>query len=132
MNIKPEILVIIGALISLASAFIGAFSALGITYLTKRSEERKHFRELIVNAAIKNWEKDYDRIGASKSGGYLDPLPDYVFYFSKAIEIFMDEKITSDKLPAKLEDLKQKYNILSSFRVKQYHEDKNAPYYDKT
>jgi len=131
MNIRPEILVLIGALVSFASAFIGAVSALGVTYLSKRSEERKHFRELIVNASLKNWEKDHDYLRQTVQGGYIDPLTDYILHTSKAVELILDEKTTPENLEAKLKDLGQIVKITRQYRIKQMSESKDL-HYDNT
>ena len=131
MNIRPEILVLIGALVSFASAFIGAVSALGVTYLSKRSEEKKHFRELIVNTALKNWEKDRDAISKTLQGGYVEPLTDYILHTSKAVELILDEKTTPENLESKLKDLGQIVKITRQYRMKQISELKDL-HYDNT
>src|ERR1041385_3772969 len=57
MNLKPEELILIG---TLAGALIGSLSTLLVTWLNKRPEERRHYRELVVNAAIEHWKHASD------------------------------------------------------------------------
>jgi hypothetical protein len=96
MNIKPEMLVIYGALIGFAGSIVGALSAVLVTLLTKRSDERKHYRELIVKAAIEHWKHASEL--ALKQGGYIFPLEVFMIQMTKFSEMVLDKRIASEKI----------------------------------
>ena len=93
-------------LIGLGSALIGTLSSLAVTYLQRRSEERKHYRELIVNATLKYWEKRSDYV-AQNGEGYIFPLSVYVLYTKKLCDVFLDEKITDENMLEKLQEVEE-------------------------
>ena len=53
MNITPEIVAVIG---TLGGTLVGAISTLLVTIIKNQSEERKHFKELIMKSASDNWK----------------------------------------------------------------------------
>ncbi|MDQ3687517.1 MAG: hypothetical protein M3430_18230 [Acidobacteriota bacterium] len=61
MQIDKETLTMIVALAavvgSIVSSVVGAIAALATTRLIRKSEERKHFREMIINTSYKYWER---------------------------------------------------------------------------
>ncbi len=61
MQIDKETLTMIVALAavvgSIVSSVVGAIAALATPRLIRKSEERKHFREMIINTSYKYWER---------------------------------------------------------------------------
>lgn len=49
---------IIGAISALIGALVGALSTVLVTWIGKRFDERKHYRELLINAAIENYKEE--------------------------------------------------------------------------
>jgi hypothetical protein len=85
---RPEIVAVIG---TIAGVSIGALSTLIITLINKRSEERKHYRELVVNAAIEHWKHSTEL--ASRLGRKIYPLEVFIFQMIKFYEMILDKKI---------------------------------------
>jgi hypothetical protein len=73
------------ALASLIGAAVGGFAgltgALVTTLISRRSEERKHTRELAMSAAIKDWERmfiDAERLAKTGRTFLLPPMDIYI------------------------------------------------------
>ncbi len=85
----------------LGGALIGSLGTLLATYVSKRSEERKHLNLLVMNAAIENWKKGCD-IVLSTGKGEIAPLDAYIIHMMKLSQLFfdisLDEKAAIDKL----------------------------------
>lgn len=90
---SPEALAVIG---TLAGAAIGSLSTLAITWINKRSEERKHRSSLVMNAAIENY-KQYAQV-IMQEGGRVRPLDDYTIHMSKVAGLIAKENITPDDI----------------------------------
>jgi hypothetical protein len=103
----PTKLVLITALISAASALVGvvvtSYFNLRTTRLTKESEERKHQKELVFNAAIENWKQLKDVI-QSKGGGIWDPLDVYLIHMLTFSDILFDPTTSSENLKQRLNE----------------------------
>ena len=48
---------IIVASSGLIGAVIGALSTIGITYINRRFDDRRHFREIAIQTAVTHWDK---------------------------------------------------------------------------
>jgi len=91
---------------TLGGAFITGIITYGINRTNKKSEERKHLREVIVNTAIENWKQDYDAAIKTGQGIKLAPLESYIIHMTKLSDILFDpDKITSKKLISKLKEV---------------------------
>jgi hypothetical protein len=92
---SSEILILVG---TLSGAFIGALSTLGVTWLSKRSEERKHYRELIINLAVENYKEERAMARAvlerrPEITQFHYPLDDYIIHMVQLAELVIDKKI---------------------------------------
>jgi hypothetical protein len=88
-----EVLAVVG---TLAGALIGSLSTLTITWINKRSEERKYYRGLMMNAAIEHYKQQTEVV--LKNGGLLRPLDDYLLHMSKVAQIISKRNVTPDDL----------------------------------
>jgi len=88
---------------TLIGASVGALGGFGgvliSTWLSRRSEERKHLRELAVSTAIKNWERmDLDAERLAKQGYRVlkSPIDVYIVHMVMLVDAItrsgMDEK----------------------------------------
>ena len=101
------ILILIG---TLGGAFIGAISTLGVTWLSKRTEERKHYRELIINLAIENYKEE--RLMARtmiekrpQVSLMLYPLDGFIIHMTRLADLVVDKKIQPDEVKKLLSEL---------------------------
>jgi hypothetical protein len=73
-----------------------------ILFITKRSEERRHLRELAMKGAIENWQ--YVSKSAEDAREPRLPLDVYMVHMFKLAEVLSSGKLTAENLPAKLRD----------------------------
>jgi len=116
-------LVILGALISFFSSLVGATSAILVTWISKKSEERKHRREIIVNAAIQNWKQVADLLLVNKSSFQMPPLDSFLFHMAATADIVFSKDLSPEKVVKELNkvdallDAVEKQRIMSGSRA---------------
>jgi len=93
MNLTPEQTTLIG---TLAGAIIGFLSSFIITWVTKKSEKRKHFRELVIKAATESWSQTLQSLKGQNAT--VDPFDLYIIHLLKLSQVVLDEKITPDNV----------------------------------
>ena len=115
MDIKPEVLAVLG---TLAGALIGSISTLLITWLNKKSEERRHLREITVNAAIESW-KQHVSVAISKNvPAQIMPLDVYIIHMMKFAELVLDKKIDSSNIEEKLAEVSKVIHKAEEYKRK--------------
>lgn len=90
----------------LGGALVGSMGTLIVTVISNRSEERKHFNQLVMNAAIENWKKGCDMAVASGKGTVF-PLDAYIIHMMKLSELFLNKSLNRDEALTKLKELSQ-------------------------
>jgi len=100
---------------TLLAAAVGGFSsgatAIIILFITKRSEERRHLRELAIRAAIDNWH--YVSKAAEEAGQPRLPLDVYMVHMFKLADA-LSGRLTAESLPRKLREVHQFTTIATS------------------
>jgi gas vesicle protein len=86
---------------SVVSGITGAASALLVTWLNKKSEERRHYRELVVKTAVEHWGQvaDYSR------GNIMPPLDDYILHMKQVADLMTDPKLSAENVVEKLKKI---------------------------
>ena|SRR5438046_615698 len=101
---------------TLIAAAIGALSsgttAIIILLINKRSEERRHLRELAMKAATDNWR--YVSDAAEQAGAQRLPLDVFVVHMIKLAEALTSTDLTAENLAAKLRDVQRFTKIATS------------------
>jgi hypothetical protein len=101
---------------TLLAAAIGAISsgatAIIILLINKRSEERRHLRELAMKAALDNWL--YMSKAAAEYGAQRLPLDVFVVHMLKLAETLTSRDLTADNLAAKLREVQRFTRIATS------------------
>lgn len=80
-------LAIVGALSAILGAAVGSIPALVGTWLTKRSEERKHLRDLVLSAALANFNSDREVALSQPGVTRQPPLAEYILAMGRLIPI---------------------------------------------
>jgi len=76
--------------------------------LTRRSEERRHIRQLVVQTAIENWRFTSDAAEKLAASGYpVDryPLDSFVLHMLKLSEVLDERRITPELVSKKLREV---------------------------
>lgn len=97
MGISPEVLS------TLLGVAIGSISTLAVTWISKRSEERRHTRELAMNAAIVNWKTAIE-LGQASGGGKILPLSLYMVHMLKISDLLTSGRLSKVELPVALKE----------------------------
>lgn len=95
MNISPELAALIGTIIG---ALIGSTSTLLVTWITKRSEERKHFRELIMTSALEHWKQQIDIGLKSPFPTRVNPLYTFIIHMLKFSELAWGKDLSPENI----------------------------------
>jgi hypothetical protein len=97
------------ALIAALCTALGTILGVGITSviqwhtsrLNRESEERKHYKEVVVKAAIETWRES---VGIAKSiGGTIYPLESFIIALASAADVIFDPTTDESNLAERLE-----------------------------
>src|SRR6266404_4842531 len=87
------------------SGLCSAITAIGIVAFTKRSDERRHLRELVVRTATENWKVVNE--AAKEAGESRLPLDVYILHMLKFSEILLAKNLKPDEIAAKLREVQK-------------------------
>ena len=102
---------------TLLGAVIGALGTIIVTRINRRTEERKHIRELAFNAGIENWKGAMECW--KKQGGNLQPLDHFIISAKLLSEKILEQDIVPEKITS---DLKKLHEI--NMRLYDFYRDK--------
>ena len=79
-------------------------------WLVRRSEERRAFRQLVMQAAIENWrhtaEAAREYAKTSKRGVTIYPLDGFIIHMLKLVEVLDSRRITPERVRKILREVK--------------------------
>jgi hypothetical protein len=106
MELTPQELTIIS---TLAGTFIGSlFMYLGMRASIK-SEERKHYRDIVIKAALENWKASIDsaKLKASATGGpqLAYPLDSFIIHMIKLLELVLNKNLKKSNVIDRLKEV---------------------------
>ena len=105
MSISPEVST---GLLTLGGAVVGAIPGLVSSFLSKRSDEKKQLRELVVKAATDSWKTH-----AEHGQGKLLPLEHYIIHTMKMCEFALSgEKVTPESMKTHLQETSALMDVL--------------------
>lgn len=106
MNLTATELAVFG---TLGGALIGGLFSFITAFFSKRSEERQHFRELVVNTAASHWRN----VAEISSSQRMPPLTDYIVHTVKMCDLALSNKLTAENVKEKLEEISTLMDILT-------------------
>jgi hypothetical protein len=86
---------------TLGGAFIAGLFAAIAAIINKRSEEKRHFRELVVKTAAEHWRLVAEISTASK----MPPLTTYIVHTVKMCDLALNTKLTAANIKPKLDEI---------------------------
>lgn len=97
-------------LAAIVGAGIGGFVTLLGQWLSRRSEERRHRRQLVIQTAIENWRftsEAAEKLAASTYRGRVEryPLESFLLHMQKLSEILDERRITPELVREKLKEV---------------------------
>lgn len=99
-------------------ATIGGALVTGIILLinnliNKRSEERKHLNQIMLNAALENWKGAIDF--AKLQGGAIVPFEAHLIYVMKLTNVLFNKNITKGNISEKLKEVREVCDEVEKF-----------------
>ncbi|MGH9765295.1 MAG: hypothetical protein ACREDR_31760 [Blastocatellia bacterium] len=91
----------------LIGGLISTITAVAITFMNNRSEERRKYKEIVINAAITQWKNAAEL--TTKTGGTVYPLDAFLVQMAMLSQIMLNRTIK----PAEIPDLFRQYNEIS-------------------
>jgi len=123
MNISPTTLALVAALSTLAGVVISSVFNLLNTRIAKQFEERKHQRELVMNAAVEHW-KQMCTVALSQRSALIWPLNDYMMTMAVWSQAILDKKLDASNIEAVLNEMDSLSNKITEHRKKQVERDR--------
>ena len=103
---ETSTLVILTSSITAASTLIGVATTnyfnMRTTRISKESEERKHHKEIVVNAAIANWKQTAELATKSGLNIRMAPLDTFMVHMSALADVIFDPTTNADNLTDRL------------------------------
>ena len=97
-NVQVLIAVVAG-LSAVLGALIGTVGTLVATWISKRSEERRHSHEQVMRAAVEYWIKNHE-MALKHAGGKtiaIIPLESYVVHIAAMTALLNEKKLTPER-----------------------------------
>ena len=113
---ESEWLTLIG---TLGGVIVGALGTLMVTWIREYYEEKRKYRELIINTSIKYWERGIEVLQKSGRRGYSWPLESYIISLAHLIDKVLDRKFKVDNLSGYLKETGKIMDELDKFYRKQ-------------
>lgn len=93
---------------ALAGGGLVAVINFAMRWQDRKSEERRHLHELLLNAALEHWKQSctifIEKMKAGQSVS-LPPIETNIIYLLKLADILLDTKITKDNIKNKLSEI---------------------------
>lgn len=124
----PENITSVAAIAGAVGAFVAAIvislSNVVVTLINKKAEERKHYRELIINAAIENYkeERSMAKLLIEKRpeiDQIFYPMDDFIIQMSMLADFIIDKKLRPEELREALIEMDKIRTLVREYRNKE-------------
>lgn len=115
---------IAGAVGAFVAAIVVSLSNVVVTLINKKAEERKHYRELIINAAIENYkeERSMAKMVMEKRpevSQIFYPMDDFIIQMSMLAGFIIDKKLQPEELKEALVEMDKIRKMVQDHRNKE-------------
>ena len=97
-------------------ALAGISGTIAVALISKRSEEKRHFRELAMQAAIQNWQHSYEVAKAWSEAGHrkrIAPLDHYIIHMILLCKLLDERELSEENVRVQF---KRIHSILRAVR----------------
>jgi hypothetical protein len=94
MNLNPQELIVFG---TLAGAFIGGLFTFLSAWVSKRSDERKYYRELMIKVASEQWIHQ-TKATIENGGGSVAPYDIFLIHLLQLARLLEQRKLSSESV----------------------------------
>lgn len=88
----------IAVLGTLGGAVIAGICTVTVAFINKRSEERKHFRELVIKTASDNWKY----VAENSTSTVMPPLHTYIVNTVQMCDLALSKNLSPEEVKQKL------------------------------
>lgn len=122
MNLSPTELAVFG---TLGGAFLGGLFTVLIAFINKRSEEKRHFRELIVKTASEHWKL----VSEIAESNLMPPLINYIVHTAIMCDLILNKKLDSKNIQTKLKEVDDLMAVLHNHAIEVSNKRTTQPVY---
>ena len=91
-------------LYTISGTLIGSITTIIITIISKKSEDKQHVNNMIINSAIENWHGAIEIVKANRRGR-IPPLDAYLISSAALYKNIDFSKLSKDELKEKLDNV---------------------------
>jgi hypothetical protein len=120
MALDPQLMVLISAL---GGTAVGSLGSLLITWINRRSEERKQIKQIIANFAIESYKADFEFAklqNAKDKPAHIWSLDDHLIAAAKMTDLFLQDELTTKKAIEKIDQLYSLRKQVRDHKIKEY------------
>jgi len=98
----------IAVLGTLGGAAIAGICTVAVAFINKRSDERKHFRELVIKTASDNWKY----VAENSNSKVMPPLHTYIVNTVQMCDLALSKKLSPEEVKQKLKESSKIMDIM--------------------
>lgn len=98
----------IAVLGTLGGAIIAGICTVAVAFINKRSEEKKHFRELVIKTASENWKY----VAEKSTATIMPPLHTYIVNTVQMCDLAMTKRLSPETVKQKLKESSEIMDIM--------------------
>ncbi len=105
---------------AIGGGFVSGAILLINNWINKRSEERKHLNEIMLNVALEHWKQacmvaiEKMKLGSRTS---ILPLESYIVYVMKLTDVLLTQKVTKNNIVDKLKEIHEISDEVTKFVI---------------
>jgi len=89
-----------------AGVIISGFFNFLIAWMNKRSEERRQYRDLVIQGAIANWKQQMEAYAIHQQPMIHVPLHVYILQMMKFADLFLDRELDPQTMGERLDEVR--------------------------
>lgn len=114
---SPQFLTVIVAICGLLSGVVSASAVLLTVWINKRSEDRRNFRQLMVNAAVEDWKQQMEAYKVHQRSIQIIPLDIYIIRMIQFADLIYNEKLSNEDIIFKLREIDELTSKLTEYKI---------------
>ena len=119
LQLTPTVLLVVGSLIAIVSAVITSLFNVWIQRQARLSDERKHHKEMIINAAVENWRQtvEISKNNANANGvtEFIAPFDEYLLHMAIFSDVVFSVNLKKANITEMLNQVVDRTNEVSQF-----------------
>ena len=97
---------------AISGSVVTGLIALWMNRQNRKSEERKHLKELAFKTAVDNWKTRIDIAQKIDVKIRIQPLDSFIIHMMKLSELLVDQDITKESVGGKIKEIREITNAM--------------------